>query len=271
MSLIVVFVVYNIWDALFPARNLPAMASTSADYRPDASFNTTFLLMLSENKGAVPDYYMLLNYRPGDESIVLVPLNPNLFAVVGNLRGTLTEHYNDGGAPAVMFAVRNALQVTAEHYIKFDKNSFIGFFEEAGRTPVNIPHDLSYGEIRFSAGLFELTGEDLYNYITFPDYEQGEDYRFMIHGLAIANFINRNSNNLTVPEVQTLFSRILNTTDTSLEFLDFVNNQQAYMFTSRNSFSIADYYIPNGTTDEDGSFIIAETAVTTIRDRFGMN
>jgi len=271
MSLIVSFVIYNIWDALFPARNLPAMASTSADYRPDASFNATFLLMLSESKGAVPEYYMLLNYRPGDEAIVLVPIQANLYSEVGNLRGTLTAHYIDGGAGGVMHAIQNAISINPDHYIKFDKNSFIGFFDEAGSTPINIPHDLRHGELRFSAGFNELSGEELYNYLTFPDYEQSEDYRYRIQGLAIANFINRNSSNLTIPQIQTLFSRILNNTDTGLEFLDFVNNQQAYVFTSQNSFNIADSYVPAGTTDMNGNFFITDTAAATIRDRFGLN
>jgi anionic cell wall polymer biosynthesis LytR-Cps2A-Psr (LCP) family protein len=270
MSLIVSFVIYNIWDFLFPAENLPAM-STSADYRPDASFNTTFLLMLSENKGAVPDYYMLLRYLPGNESIVLVPIKSNLYSEVGNLRGTLTEHYTDGGAGGAMHAIQNAIGINPDHYIKFDKDSFIGFLDEAGFTPVNIPFDLEGGAVQFTAGSYELTGEDLYNYITYPEYDQGEDYRCMVQGQVVANFINRNSRNLTIPQLQSLFTRILNTTDTGLDFSDFVQNQQAYLFTTQNSFNIADYYIPIGTTNQNGHFIISETAEATIRDRFGLN
>ncbi|MCL2637258.1 MAG: LCP family protein [Oscillospiraceae bacterium] len=266
MSLIVSFVIYNIWDFLFPAENLPAM-STSADYRPDASFNATFLLMLSENKGAVPDYYMLLNYRPGDEAILVVPVKSNLYAEVGYMRGTLTEHYLDGGAGGVMHAIQNSLGVEADHYIKFDKDSFIGFLDEAGFTPVNVPYDLNGGAVDFLAGSYEFTGEDLYNYITYPDYEQGEDYRFMVQGVAVANFINKNSRNLSVPQLQSLFYRILNT-DTSLDFNDFVQNQQAYMFTTQNSFNLADYYVPIGTTNSSGHFTVSETAAATIRDRF---
>jgi anionic cell wall polymer biosynthesis LytR-Cps2A-Psr (LCP) family protein len=270
MSLIVSFVIYNIWDFLFPAQNLPAMSS-SADYRPDISFDTTFLLMLSERKGAVPDYYMLLNYRPGSETILLVPVKANLYAEIGNMRGTLTEHYEDGGSRGVMLALQNTLGISPDHYIKFDKDSFIGFLDEAGFTPVNIPYDLIDEEVQFTAGSYEFTGEDLYNYITFPEYDQGEDYRFMIQGFAIANFINRNSSNLTIPQLQSLFTRILNTTDTSLDFQDFVQNQQAYMFTTQNSFNIADYYIPIGSADANEYFFISDTAAATIRDRFGIN
>ena len=270
MSLIVSFVIYNIWDFLFPAENLPAMTS-SADYRPDASYDTTFLLMLSENKGAVPEYYMLMSYRPGNESIVLVPIKESLYAEVGFSRGTLTTHYGDGGSRGVMLAIQNALGIRTDHYIKFDKDSFIGFLDEAGFTPINIPYDLESEEINFLAGSYEFAGEDLYNYITYPDYGQGEDYRCMVQGLAVAGFINRNSSNLTVPQLQSLFTRILNTTDTNLDFQDFVKNQPAFVFTTQNSFNIADYYIPIGSYDSGGSFFISDTAAATIRDRFGIS
>jgi len=271
MFMVCSFVVYNIWDFLFPAKNLPAMARASADYRPDASFDTTFLLMMSENKGTIPVYYMLLNYRPRDEVITLVPVERNLYAEVGNIRGTLNAHYIQGGADGVMLALRNSLGVSTDHYIKFDKDSFISFFNAAGYTPVRIPYDLRGGEIEFLAGSYDLKGDDLYDYITYPDYNQGDYYRLMLHGLTISNFINKNSSNISITALQNLFSIILNTTDTSLEFSDFTKNQQAYLYTTQNSFDIADYYVPIGNTDENGVFVISETAIESIRGRFGMN
>ena len=263
------FVVYNIWEYLFPAKNLPAMTGSSSDNRPDAVFNTTFLLMLSENKGGVPDYYMLMNYRPRDEEIVLIPVKKNLLSTVRGEQGILTDFYISDGSDGVITAIKNAFGVECEHYIKFDKSSFISFFNTAGTTPVNIPSDLRESEIEFLAGSYEFSGEDLYNYITYPEYNQGEDYRLMIHGHAVSNFINKNSRNLTVSEMQSLFTKILNTTDTSLDFLDFTKNQQVYMYTTQNSFNIADYYIPNGTVDEYGQFSVSENTVATIKERFG--
>ncbi|MCL2694353.1 MAG: LCP family protein [Oscillospiraceae bacterium] len=264
------FVVYNIWDFLFPARGSQVMTGSPGDFRPDASFNSTTLLMLSEGKGGIPEYYMLLNYRPRDEAIVLVPLRSNLLAAIGNQRGTLNDFYAADGSDGVMLALRNTLGITLTHYVKFDKESFIGFFDLIGNTPVNIPYDLTGGEVNFRAGSYEFTGDDLYSYITYPEYNQGEDYRLMLHGLTVSNFLNKNSRNLEVTQLQTFFNRILNTTDTNLDFSDFTKNQQAYLYTTQNSFDIADYYIPHGTTDESGRFTVAETAAATIRNRFGI-
>jgi anionic cell wall polymer biosynthesis LytR-Cps2A-Psr (LCP) family protein len=267
--IILSFVIYNIWDYLFPARSNPTMVSASLDFRPDAAFDATFLFMLSERKGGIPDYYMLLNYRPRDEVIILVPVRRNLSAEVGRERGTLTDHYVSNGARGAMLAIENALGVKTEHYIKFDRESFIGFFDTLGFTPVNIPYDLKDGEIEFPAGSYEMAGAELYGYITFPDYNQGEDYRSTIHGHVISNFINRNTRNLTVTQLQTLFNRILNNTDTNLVFADFTRNQQVFLFTTQNSFDIADFYVLSGFEGDDGMFVPSETSLFILRDRLG--
>ena len=265
------FVIYNIWDYIFPERNISAMSSGSpGDYRPDASFNTTLLLMMSEEKGGIPEYYMLLNYRPRDEMIVLVPVKKNLYAEVGNTKGTLTDIYKSGGSEGAVYAMKNVFGITCEHYIKFDRDSFIGFFDETGYTPVNIPYRLTGGAVDFDAGSYEFDGEALYDYLTYPEYDQGEDYRYMIHGLTVSNFINKNSRSLSVTRLQTLFNKILNTTDTNLEFSVFTKKQQAYLYTTQNSFNIADYYIPSGTTNDEGIFTVAENSAATILERFGV-
>jgi anionic cell wall polymer biosynthesis LytR-Cps2A-Psr (LCP) family protein len=245
------------------------MSGSSRDYRPDTSFNTTFLLMLSENKGGAPDYYMLMNYRPRDEVILLVPLRESLYAVVGDARGTLSDIYWSGGSESVVLAVKNTLGIDCEHYIKFDRSSFIEFLYLAGETPINIPYDLTGGEVEFYAGSHVMNGEELYAYLTYPDFGQGEDYRYRVHGMAISNFINRNSRNLTVTQMQTLFNRILNTTDTNLDFGVFTRNQPAYLYTTQNSFNIADYYVPNWTAEGEYS-VITDSSKAAIRDRFGL-
>ncbi|MCL2108157.1 MAG: LCP family protein [Oscillospiraceae bacterium] len=264
------FVVYHIWDLLFPTGGSQAMGG-SRDYRPDASYNSTALFMLSESRGGIPDYYMLINYRPRDEAIVIVPLRESLFVTLASERGTLTDFYRSRGSEGVNRAVTSLLDIDIDFYIKFDKDSFIGFFDLVGFTPVNIPFALYEGEeIKFFPGSYEFRGADLYDYITFPDYDQGEDYRYMLHGLCISNFINRNSRNLSVTQLQGMFNRILNTTDTNLEFADFTRNQVAYLYTTQNSREIADYYIPSGSTDQFGQFIISDTAIETIWSRFAI-
>lgn len=265
------FVVYNIWDFLFPGGSVMTMGTGQGDIRPDASFNSTTLFMLSESRGGIPDYYILLNYRPRDDVIMLVPLKENLLATLGNEKGTLTDIYRQAGSLGVSRAVGNLLEIRVNNYVKFDKDSFTAFLDSVGYTPVNIPFNLySDGELMFLSGSYEFKGADLYSYITFPDYGQGEDYRYMLHGRTIMDFINQNSRNLSVIQLQSMFNRILHTTDTDLEFADFTRNQVAYLFTTEQSPTPADYYIPSGSTDEYGQFIISETAITTIWNRFGV-
>ena len=55
-----------------------------------------------------------------------------------------------------------------------------------------------------------------------------------------------------------------------MRFEDYTLRQQAFMYTSENSYNPAVYYIPYGTYEEDGSFVIAENSVATIKDRLGI-
>lgn len=266
------FVVWNMRDLIFPVSTVPVVSSSGRiDYRPDASYNTNVLFMLSEIKGGVPDYYMLANYRPRDEVVVLVPVKANLYSVVGNVKGSLSEIYKTGGASGVIYALNNALDIEFNNYIKFDKSSFMDFIDLIGRVPVNIPYTLKHEELVFTAGSEDLTGERLYSYLTFPEFNEGEDYRCVVHGSAISNFINNNSRNLTVTQLQSFFNKILNTTDTNFEFADFTKNQQAYLYNTQNSYNMAEYYIPYGETNESGYFIISDSSKAAIKDRFGLN
>lgn len=264
------FGVWSLRDMIFPQNTSSSVSSSGkVDYRPDASFNTNVLFMLSEETGGVPEYYMLANYRPRDEIIVLVPIKEQMSSTVGNSHGSLSDIYMEGGAEWVMYALQNTLDITCENYVKFNKGSFMDFIDLVGKTPVNIPYLLKNDKIEFPAGSFELEGEQLYYYLTFPDFDEGDDYRCVVFGSAISSFINNNSRNLTVTQLQSYFNKILNTTDTDLEFSNFTKNQSAYLYNTQNSYNMAEYYIPYGETDENGFFIISENSKTTIKTRFG--
>lgn len=265
------FAVWMMWDVLFPTSSQPVMSSSGAlDYRPDASYNKTMLLMLSENTGGVPEHYMMMNYRPRDEIIVLVPLNPNILATVANQEKRLSEHYSDSGAEGVIYAVESAFGVLCDYYVKFDEDAFVNFIDLAGIAPVAIPYTLDDENYFFLAGEHDFDGQTLYDYITYPDFNEGEDYRSVVIGSAISKFINKNSLNLTVTQMQSLFNSIINNTDTNLDFSVFTSNQSAYLYTTQNSPNLAVYYVPYGEHLDNGTFRVSENSILTIRDRFGL-
>ncbi len=265
-------IVRAMWGFLFPERDdsSAAMAGTS-DFRPDESVRLTCLAMLSETKAGVPQYYMLLNYRPRDEVVVCVPLKANTIVSSGKYEGSIKEIYNAAGPAEVVKGINKTLGVDCGKYMKFDKTSFAEFVDLTGDVYIKVPNELSFGgTVMFEAGEQYMTGMELYSYMTFSDYGKGEDYRSAVHGSVIMNLINQNFRNRTATELQTFATKILNTAETDFIFDDFTANQSSFIYTTTSSVNPAEYYIPYGENDENGYFRISESSAATIRDRISM-
>lgn len=267
-------VVWKIWDYLFPAKEtVTTNASGITDFRPDASNNMTVLLMLSEEKAAIPEYYMLVSYRPKDEVISLVPLRSDIYATEGGVSGNLMQIYQKNGSQGVMYAMENLLDVKCDFYVKFDKYSFIELANFGGTVSVNIPYTLTdpeTGDLDFASGTQILDGEQLYKYITYKNFTEGIEYTNVVLGSVISSMINQNFRGLTTTDLQTIANMIINNADTDFKFDDYTARQKAFLYTTENTYNPAEYYIPYGESDEHGSFILSENSVLTIRDRMGI-
>ena len=275
---IAVLAVQSMEGLLFPEKSTDALNYEAVSYLPSEANNMTTLVMLSEMKAGTPDLYMIVGYRPNKETIALIPISRQLKSNVGFTMATLTEHYQSGGAESVMLAIQNATGVEIDNYVKFDRLSFIGFIDEIGKVSVNSAYDIPSDtlgedgnqEIFLTAGAHALGGEDLHKYLTYTSDELGEDYRNMTFGSVAMSVFNSNFRSLSSTLLQSYFNKIINTTDTDMRFEDYTLRQQAFMYTSENSYNPAVYYIPYGTYEEDGSFVIAESSVATIKDRLGI-
>lgn len=267
-------VVWKIWDYLFPAKEtVTTNASGITDFRPDASNNMTVLLMLSEEKAAIPEYYMLVSYRPKDEVISLVPLRSDIYATEGGVSGNLMQIYQKNGSQGVMYAMENLFDVKCDFYVKFDKYSFIELANFGGTVSVNIPYTLTdpeTGDLDFASGTQILDGEQLYKYITYKNFTEGIEYTNVVLGSVISSMINQNFRGLTTTDLQTIANMIINNADTDFKFDDYTARQKAFLYTTENTYNPAEYYIPYGESDEHGSFILSENSVLTIRDRMGI-
>ncbi len=291
------FFVTKIWDSLFPTENDSenAYSVNNSDYRPSADIKLTALIMLSEMKAGTPDYYMLANYRPRDEAIVFIPLPENLKVSYNGNVGSLYEMYSNLGSEAVMGGIKELTGIECDHYVKFDRLSFIDFVDLTGAVYVNVPAAITekrtetyletetievdgeeqvvtkqvkkeVEDIIFPAGTRYLNGEELYNYITY-EFGKGEDYRLAIIGSAVMNLVNRNFRDLSSTELQGYTEKVISSTDTGFMFSDYVELQPVLQYTTENSINPCEYYIPYGEAD-GGYFVLAENCAQTMRDRF---
>ena len=197
------FFVSGIWDSLFPTEKdaQSAYNVNDADFRPSADIKMNFLVMLSEMKAGVPDYYMLASYTPRSESVVFIPLPDNTRVSYKGNTGSLYEMYSNLGAKAVVGGIKETLDFECSNYIKFDRLSLIDFVDMTGTVYVNIPVDITETRIEtfletemmeidgeeqevtktvkkevkdiiFPAGAQYFDGETLYSYITY-DFGKG--------------------------------------------------------------------------------------------------
>ncbi|MBQ3842950.1 MAG: LCP family protein [Ruminiclostridium sp.] len=304
IALVVSFVllglfVRSIWGSIFPedGEGAAKYALSRSDYRPSADINITTLIMLSDMKAATPMYYMLMNYQPRNEVIVFIPLRENMRVDYGGNTGSLYEMYDNYGAKAVAEGIEGLLGIKCEHYIKFDRLSFIDFIDMGGAVYVNIPSDVVEKQTRavlkkeivevdgveeevtrqvaettetvvFPEGTQYMSGEKLYSYLTY-DFKRGVDYPLAIQGSAAMNMINRNFRGMSSTQMQSLAEAIIKTTETDIVFDDYTTIQAVFNYTLENSINPCEYYIPYGETD-GGYFILSDGAKSTMLDRMSI-
>jgi anionic cell wall polymer biosynthesis LytR-Cps2A-Psr (LCP) family protein len=217
---------------------------------------------------------MLLNYRPRDSVVALVPLAAETLVQTGSGNSAssarLLELYQRGGATRVMDGIKNTFGVDCEFYVKFDRSSFAGFVSSLGEVQVNIPFDFSGAGVTLPAGEHSLSGGDLFVYINYADFPQaGDDYNLVIMGSAVMNLININCRRLEIEDIQDAFNKIRNNASTNLTFRDYTSYQRALLHTSATSINPAVYYIPSG--HYDGSdFIVSNQSKVNVLNKFGL-
>ncbi|MCL2633497.1 MAG: LCP family protein [Oscillospiraceae bacterium] len=270
--------ILGIWDYFFPDRTQPMMNNQGiVNYVPGEELDVTILMMMSRSQGATPEQFMLLNYRPKSEQIVIVPLRPQTKIIDGGTTtgGTMVDAYNRGGAEAVMNGIKNTFGVECKFYVKFDRLSFINFTSLLGDTVLNIPFNIDDGAASFKSGTQALTATELYSYITITDFSSvpgaNEDYRFVVMGSSLCTLINNHCKGLARASIQELFNKILNNADTNLTFKDYTIYQQALLYNSENSVNPATYFIPTGELNEQGAFVVSENSISTILNRFALD
>ena len=266
-SAIAAMIMSIFWDVIFPEREKSNYSGIRTDI-PDASNNIKILFMLSEEKAGAPTRYLLMSYQPADETIICIPIRSDMEAVVGNRRGPLNQLYTDGGVQTIMYAIEGTMGVKCDNYVKFDRDSFVSMMDTIGRVSVSCAYDVlaADGSVLFESGSHMMNGTNLYTYINYDNPAYGDDYQSLVLGSAAVSIFNSNLRGLSATVIQSYFTKLMNTTDTNLSLEDYTKRQQAFLFTSVESYNPGQYYIPYGDM-VDGVFKLADSSKTTILER----
>ena len=255
------------WDVIFPEREKSNYSGISTDI-PDASNNMKILFMLSDEKAGAPNRYLIMSYQPADETIICIPIRSDMKATVGTRTGTLSQLYSSGGVQTIMYAIEGTMGVKCDNYVKFDRDSFVSMMDTLGRVSVSCAYDVlsNDGSVLFEAGSHLMNGNNLYNYINYDNPSYGDDYQSLVLGSVAVSIFNSNLHGLSATVIQSYFTKLMNTTDSNLALEDYTKRQQAFLFTSVESYNPGQYYIPYGDV-ENGVFTLADSSKTTILER----
>jgi anionic cell wall polymer biosynthesis LytR-Cps2A-Psr (LCP) family protein len=267
-TFVTVIFVFNYKSQIFPNENKANQGYNNGV--PNSDYNTTFLFMLSEKKGGNPAYYMLMNYRPGENKIMFVPLYSNLCLNFKNSVDINTA-YSVGGVENVVKEIHANLGISCTNYVKFDKLSFIDYIDTCGSVLTDVAEKIETKDYLIAKGFQTMNGETLYNYITTKSFPGGENSRAVVMSEIFTKFINNNFRSLNTTQLETRFNKILHNTTTNISADYYVNNQIAIIYTTENLNNNANYYVPIGETTENKLFILNENSKIAILDKFGIN
>ena len=133
----------------------PEDETTSAIETTEASQASSFFENRNEIKG---NFLLLLNAEESQDVYLIAVvrldsenntmnisfLNKNFTCSVGDFSGTLMEHYNEGGAKQLMWAVGEYTGISIERYLVGNEDSFQKFCNLLGDVHINIPERISH-------------------------------------------------------------------------------------------------------------------------------
>lgn len=271
---------YIVSNAMLSAFNEKKQNVTSEEqysgtvFKPNASHNFTVLAMLSETADDIPDYYMTLTYRGDKNCIIVMPyLSDTSFG-----GETMKNAYVSGGAESVMKIINDALGTDITKYVKFTGSTVTEFFNMVGNTTLSVPREYKYEDKEdksFSivyAGTYSFTGNQMYNYLTFPDFgEADKRHPAKVHAVVYSSFINQNFFRVSESAMAGYFEYIAYYTDSNISEEDYESKKEAILYTFNHVNECCDYYIPFGDASGD-SYLIAEQSIATAKDKlFGVD
>lgn len=249
-------------------KNTESRQDNGALFIPDASYNFTMLIMISESIDKAPERYMTLTYRADNSEIILMPYLKN--SMIGG--STLQSAYDSGNAEGVMQTLNNGLETNISKYIRFTSATLEELFDMVGNTTLDVPKEIKYensdGTLDIvPKGSSSFSGAQMYQYLMIPDYGQKDvQYSCKVQGTALSCFINQNFRDVTAQELDEYMKYIVGFVSTNITEQDYTAKKAALLYTFDAVDEACDYYIPYG--EKSGSdYVITDESISSAKDK----
>lgn len=270
----IVMVVIFLKDVIFPESKetgLNTNGTLSDDFVPDKSMGLSVMTMISDTDSEMPSLFIAAVYDAVENRLTYIPLNDSI-ALTSSGR-TLPNIYAAQGGSGVAKAVSDVLGISFDGYIRFTRDSFMGLMSAFGNVEYEVAKTLLIddgAEVRaINSGKQIFTAEMLYKYIMFADFDEGESYRFNMIGSILIELVNQNISYIDSSLLDVYAANILENSETDLTEDRYKHSKAAMLNTIRYGINPAEYYVPYGEYGDDGSFVISDNSLVTIRQKAG--
>ena len=219
--------IYTRYVSPKPKPNTSSSSSGYIPFVPDETQNQTILFILDAGNTPTDDIFLLARFLPTQKQLILVPISGQTFSQINTTKSTVYDFYRTGGSLKAVEAVENSTNIRIERYMKFDSEAFNSLVDIFGGVNYNIPYDMIYnntvtGEsVVLREGRQPLDGIRLRWLMTFPTYQEGEDYRQKVVGSAITDMINQSLSERLENILDISFKNVINSVDTNVTAYDY--------------------------------------------------
>jgi len=263
---------------LFPEETSPVGLDKNGDltddFRPSKEYNLNGLFMLSDAETDIPELFIMIAYNAVENRLVYIPF-PASISMSSDGR-TLPNVYAAQGGEKVLEVLNDAIGVEFDFYIKMDRKAFISLVSGFGNLQYElfntiIVHDGDVAQT-INAGKQRLDSETIFRLIMKADFGEGESYRFNCIGTILSDLINQNFRVLdgNSQVMDSFYMLIADHSQNNITEELYRTHKAAFLNSAMYGNSPAEYYVPYGEYADDGSFVIAENSILTIRQKAGM-
>ncbi len=263
---------------LFPEETSPVGLDKNGeltdDFRPSKEYDLNGLFMLSDAETDIPELFVMIAYNAVDNRLVYIPF-PASVSMSSDGR-TLPNVYAAQGGEKVLEVLNDVIGVDFDFYIKMDRKAFISMVSSFGNLEYElfntiIVHDGDVAQT-INAGKQRLDAETIFRLIMKADFGEGESYRFNCIGTILSDLINQNFRVLdgNSQVMDSFYKLIAEHSQNNITEELYRSRKAAFLNSAEYGNSPAEYYIPYGEYADDGSFVIAENSILTIRQKAGM-
>lgn len=246
----------------------------TADFKPSAKDNFNAMLMISDGNADVPELFIMTCYNAVDNRLVFIPF-PNGISMQAEGR-TLQNVYAAQGGEKVVEVMEQVTGIHCDFYSAIDRKGFITIVSSFGNLDYEVTKTMIINDgviaQTLNAGQQRLDAETIFRLLLKADFGEGESYRFNCIGSILSDLINQNFRVLDGNSslMDNYVRMIKEHSQTNLTDDFYTKHKAALLNSAEYGVSPAEYYIPYGEYSDDGSFVLAENSITTIKQKAGL-